>query len=127
MAVQPNPFEEYYLNVLKNKYAEFTGRARRSEYWYFVLFNFIVSLGLGMVDALAGIGFLSSLYGLAVIIPSIAVGIRRLHDTGKSGWWLLIGLIPFVGWIILIYFLVQDSQPFDNSYGPNPKREQIII
>jgi uncharacterized membrane protein YhaH (DUF805 family) len=127
MAIQPNPFEEYYLNVLKNKYALFTGRAQRSEYWYFVLFNFIVSLGLGMVDVFTGIGFLSSIYGLAVIIPSIAVGIRRLHDTDKSGWWLLIVFLPLVGWIILIYFLIQDSQPYDNQYGPNPKRDQIII
>ncbi|MEX2594924.1 MAG: DUF805 domain-containing protein [Anditalea sp.] len=127
MNAQPNPFEDYYLDVLKNKYALFTGRARRSEYWYFTLFNIIVSLGLGMIDAFTGIGFLSSLYGLAVIIPSIVVGIRRLHDTGKSGWWLLIALVPFIGWIILIYFLIQDSQPHDNQYGPSPERTQIII
>ena len=127
MPAQPNPFEEYYLNVLKNKYALFTGRARRSEYWYFTLFNIIVSLGLGMIDAFTGIGFLSALYSLAVIIPSIAVGIRRLHDTGRSGWWLLIILIPVVGAIILIYFFILDSEPHDNEYGPSPKRTQIII
>ena len=125
--MQPNPFETYYLDLLKNKYAEFNGRARRSEYWYFVLFNFIVSLGLGMVDAFIGIGFLNYVYSLAVIIPGIAVGIRRLHDTGRSGWWLLVGLVPFVGWIILIIFLVQDSQPFDNQYGLNPKHAAVVL
>ena len=121
MTAQINPFEEYYLNVLKYKYAEFEGRARRSEFWYYVLFNFIVSLGLGMVDAFTGLGFLSGLYGLAVIIPGLALGVRRLHDTGKSGWWLLVGLIPVVGWIVLVVFYIQDSQYHDNQYGPNPK------
>lgn len=116
-----NPFETYFLDIFKFKFAQFNGRARRSEYWYFVLFNLIVSLGLGMVDVFTGLGFLSGLYGLIAIIPSIAVGVRRLHDTGKSGLWLLVALIPFIGWIILIYFMVQDSLPFDNQYGPNPK------
>src|SRR5690554_2259920 len=125
--MQPNPFEIYYLDLLKNKYAEFNGRARRSEYWYFVLFNFIVSLGLGMVDAFTGIGFLNYVYSLAVIIPGIAVSIRRLHDTGRSGWWLLVGLIPFIGWIILIVFFVQDSDPYDNQYGPNPKSPAVVL
>jgi len=125
--MQPNPFEIYYLDLLKNKYAEFNGRARRSEYWYFVLFNFIVSLGLGMVDAFTGIGFLNYVYSLAVIIPGIAVSIRRLHDTGRSGWWLLVGLIPFIGWIILIVFFVQDSDPYDNQYGPNPKNPAVVL
>ena len=125
--MRPNPFEIYYLDLLKNKYAEFNGRARRSEYWYFVLFNFIVSLGLGMVDAFTGMGFLNYLYSLAVIIPGIAVGVRRLHDTGRSGWWLLVGLIPFIGWIVLIVFLVQDSNPYDNQYGPNPKKTAMVL
>jgi len=116
-----NPFEIYFLDIFKFKFAHFIGRARRSEYWYFVLFNLIVSLGLGMVDAFLGLGFLSGLYGLVALIPSIAVAVRRLHDTGKSGWWLLIGLVPFIGWVILIVFFVQDSQPFDNQYGSNPK------
>jgi uncharacterized membrane protein YhaH (DUF805 family) len=122
MTATINPFEDYYINTLRNKYAEFNGRARRSEFWYYILFNFIVSMGLGMMDTFTGIGFLSGIYGLAVIIPGIAVAIRRLHDSGKSGWWLLVILVPFVGWVILIYFLVQDSQPFDNLYGPSPKK-----
>jgi len=124
--MQANPFETYYLDLLKNKYAEFNGRARRSEYWYFVLFNFIVSLGLGMVDAFTGMGFLNYVYSLAVIIPGIGVGVRRLHDTGRSGWWLLVGLIPLIGWIVLIVFFVQDSNPYDNQYGPNPKKAVVV-
>jgi len=127
MMPNSNPFEVYYLDVLKFKYAQFFGRARRSEFWYFALFNFIVSLGLGMIDAFTGLGFLSSVYGLAVLVPSLAVGVRRLHDTGKSGWWILIGLIPFIGWIVLIVFYLQDSQPFTNRYGPNPKADSVIV
>ena len=125
--MQTNPVEIYDRDLLKNKYAEFDGRDRRSEYWYFVLFNGIVSLGLGMVDAFTGIGFLNYVYSLAVIIPGIAVSIRRLHDTGRSGWWLLVGLIPFIGWIILIVFFVQDSDPYDNQYGPNPKKPAVVL
>lgn len=127
--MQSNPFEAYYLDLLKNKYAQFNGRARRSEYWYFVLFNFIVALGLGMVTAFVGIGmgFLNYAYSLAVLIPSIAVGIRRLQDTGRHGLWLLVGFVPLVGWIVLLVFLVQDSQPIDNQYGPNPKKAAVVI
>lgn len=121
-----NPFETYFLDIFKFKFAQFNGRSRRSEYWYFVLFNLIVSIGLGIVDAVLGLGFLSGLYGLIAFIPGIAVAVRRLHDTGKSGLWLLILLIPFIGWIILIYFMIQDSQPFDNQYGPNPKRVGVF-
>ncbi len=117
----------WYLEAWK-KYAVFNGRSRRKEYWYFILFNLLVSMLLGFIDSMtgmysfeAGIGLLSGVYTLAIIVPGIAVGIRRLHDTGRSGWWLLIGLIPFVGAIVLIVFCVQDSQPGENEYGPNPK------
>jgi len=88
----------------------------------FALFNFIVSLVLGAVDNLLGLGaLLAGLYSLAVLLPSIGVGIRRLHDTGRSGWWLLISLIPLIGAIVLLVFTIQDSQPGDNQYNPNPK------
>ncbi|MFC4870211.1 DUF805 domain-containing protein [Negadavirga shengliensis] len=120
MNAQPQPFD-YYLDVMKNKFAQFTGRARRSEYWYFVLFNLLIGLGLVMIDAFMGTAFLNMIYSLLVIVPGLAVSVRRLHDTGRSGWWLLIGLVPIIGMIILIVFLVQDSHPYDNQYGPNPK------
>jgi uncharacterized membrane protein YhaH (DUF805 family) len=113
---------EYYVGVLK-KYAVFEGRATRSEFWYFVLFNFIISIAIGIVESalLGGSSFLGLIYSLAVLIPGIAVGARRLHDIGKSGWWMLIGLVPLVGWIILIVFYATDSQGGANMYGPDPK------
>ena len=117
----------WYLDVLK-KYAVFSGRARRKEYWMFFLFNLIITVVLILIDSLmgtfspqAGLGLLSGLYSLAVLIPSIAVTVRRLHDTGRSGWWILIGLIPIIGTIVLLIFMVLDSQPGENQYGPNPK------
>jgi len=111
----------YYLSVLK-KYAVFSGRAQRAEYWYFVLFNMIISIVLGIIDGVIGSGgILGAIYPLAVLIPSIAVSVRRLHDTNHSGWWLLISLLPLIGAIILLVFLVRDSQPGQNQYGPNPK------
>ncbi len=111
----------WYIEVLK-KYAVFSGRARRKEYWMFFLFNIIISFVLGFIEGLAGLpGALSGLYSLAVLIPGIAVSVRRLHDTNRSGWWLLIGLVPFIGAIVLLIFMLQDGQPGDNRYGPNPK------
>lgn len=111
----------WYLDVLK-KYAVFSGRACRSEYWMFVLFNAIITFVLSFVEGLfGGPGAIGALYSLAVLIPGIAVGARRLHDTNRSGWWLLLGLFPVIGLIVLIVFMAQDSQPSENSYGPNPK------
>jgi uncharacterized membrane protein YhaH (DUF805 family) len=110
----------WYLAVLK-KFAEFSGRARRKEYWMFVLINLIISLVLTGLDVALNIGLLSGLYSLAILVPSLAVGVRRLHDINKSGWSLLIGLIPLVGFIILILWLAKDSDAGDNTYGPNPK------
>ena len=112
---------EYYKKVLSN-YAVFSGRARRKELWMFVLFNIIITIILSIVSQMIGMdGILDGLYGLAVLVPSLAVGARRLHDTGKSAWWLLLCLVPIIGWIILIIFYVLDSQPGANEYGPNPK------
>jgi uncharacterized membrane protein YhaH (DUF805 family) len=111
----------WYLEVLKN-YAVFTGRARRTEYWMFVLFNLIIVLAIAFIEGMLGsIGVVGMIYSLAVLIPSIAVGVRRLHDTDRSGWWLLIGLVPLIGAIVLIVFMVLDSSPGQNEYGPNPK------
>ena len=118
----------YFIDCLTKKYACFSGRARRQEYWMFFLFNFIAAFVVGFiggflasvtgVDAFA---FLGAIYNLAVLIPSFAVFCRRMHDTGRSGWWWLIGLIPFVGIIVLLVFCCLDSQPGENKYGPNPK------
>ena len=117
----------WYLHVLKN-YATFSGRARRKEYWMFFLFNVLISLGLGVLDVVAGTysveyetGFFSALYSLLVLIPSIAVSVRRLHDTNRSGWWILISLIPLIGVIVLFVFICLDSQPGTNRFGANPK------
>jgi uncharacterized membrane protein YhaH (DUF805 family) len=111
----------WYLDVLK-KYAVFNGRARRKEYWMFFLFNIIIAVVLGVVEGIVGgPGVLGALYGLAVLLPGIGVSIRRLHDTDRSGWWLLIGLVPLIGAIVLLVFFVQDSQAAENQYGPNPK------
>ncbi len=111
----------WYLGVLK-KYAQFSGRARRKEYWFFALFNFIVAIILGLIAVAIHTRVLSYLYSLAVLIPSLAVAIRRLHDTGRNGWWILIGLIPFVGDIILLVLFCFDSEPGENKYGSNPKK-----
>ena len=111
----------WYLAVLKN-YAGFSGRARRTEYWMFILFNIIISAVLGAIGSVADQGStLGGLYGLVVLIPSLAVAVRRLHDTGRSGWWLLIGIIPLIGAIVLIVFMASEGKPGDNEYGSNPK------
>ncbi len=117
----------WYLEVLK-KYAVFSGRARRKEYWLFVLFNVIIAFVLGAIDGAvgladteSGLGLLSGLYTLAVIIPSLAVSVRRLHDTDHSGWWWLIVLVPIIGAIVLLIFMIRDGQPGHNRFGLNPK------
>lgn len=110
----------WYLEVLK-KYAVFSGRARRKEYWMFFLFNFIIASVLWVVGELVGSQIIGTLYDLAVLIPSIAVFVRRLHDTGRSGWWSFIALIPLIGWIVLLLYMVEDSNPGQNRYGANPK------
>jgi uncharacterized membrane protein YhaH (DUF805 family) len=110
----------YYTDVLK-KYAVFNGRATRKEYWMFFLINNFISFILNIVEGdVSKMGLISTIYSLAVLIPLIAVAVRRLHDTGKSGWWILIGLFPLVGFIILIYLLVQKSEAGANAYGANP-------
>jgi uncharacterized membrane protein YhaH (DUF805 family) len=115
----------WYLEVLK-KYAVFDGRARRSEYWYFTLINIGAALVLAVLDAIirkiTGLGFgpLGMIYSLAILAPAIGVSVRRLHDTNRSGWWLLLALVPLAG-LVLLWFLAQDSEPAQNRYGPNPK------
>jgi uncharacterized membrane protein YhaH (DUF805 family) len=117
----------WYLTALK-KYAVFNGRSRRAEYWFFLLFNIIISVVLSLLDAAlgtssgeGGAGVLSGVYSLAVLIPGIAVSIRRLHDTDRSGWWLLLAFVPCVGGIILLVFMAQEGTQGPNQYGENPK------
>lgn len=111
-----------------SKYVGFSGRGRRSEFWYFVLFTFLVGIVTSILDAVLGTGYddttgglVNTLGSLVLFLPSLAVGVRRLHDTGRSGWWILIGIIPIVGWILLIVWYCTDTKPGDNQYGPDPK------
>lgn len=106
---------DYFIGALK-KYADFSGRARRKEYWMFILIYIIINVVL----AVLGLNVISMLVGLGLLIPSISIAARRLHDTGRSGWWQLIALLPLIGFIVLIVFLVQDGQE-TNDYGVNPK------
>ena len=116
----------WYIAVLK-KYAVFDGRAQRQEYWIYLLVSVVISIVLSFIDGMTGMmntrgqGLFVSIYGLAVLVPSIAVAARRLHDTRRSGWWLLVAFVPLIGTIILLVFFVQDGDPNDNQYGPNPK------
>ncbi|MCF6440511.1 DUF805 domain-containing protein [Pseudoalteromonas luteoviolacea] len=111
---------EWYISVLKN-YAVFEGRARRKEYWMFILFHTIATVILTLVDGLLGTSFLSIIYALAVFIPSLALSVRRLHDTGRSGWWMLIALIPIIGTLALLVFVILEGEESENQYGLNPK------
>lgn len=121
----------WYLKVLK-QYAVFSGRARRKEYWMFVLFNIIFAFLAIILDnilgvAVEGVGYgpLYGLYLLAVLIPGLAVSVRRLHDVGKSGWMILIALIPLIGAIWLTVLMVTDSNTGENQYGQNPKEIRV--
>jgi uncharacterized membrane protein YhaH (DUF805 family) len=110
----------WYLDVIK-KYAVFTGRARRKEYWMYTLFYVIGFVVLSILEGVVGLpGVLSSVYSLGLLLPSIGVGIRRLHDINRTGWWMLLAL-TCIGSIVLIVFFIQDGTPGENKYGPNPK------
>jgi uncharacterized membrane protein YhaH (DUF805 family) len=113
---------QWYLQCWK-KWNDFSGRARRSEYWYFVLINAVLSIFCSFFLRLipfVGIA-LVGIYSVAIILPTIAVQVRRLHDTGRSGWWIFLNLLPILGGLIFFVFMVLDSEPGTNAYGPNPK------
>jgi uncharacterized membrane protein YhaH (DUF805 family) len=117
----------WFMTAVK-KYATFSGRSQRSEYWYFLLFYMIIYIVLAVVDGItgsfsakSGVGLLTGIFSLAMLLPSLAVTVRRLHDTDRSGWWILIGLIPLIGRIVLLLFLVHDSGTGANRFGENPK------
>jgi uncharacterized membrane protein YhaH (DUF805 family) len=121
---QPKPPEHTMNSFLDavRKYAEFSGRSGRREYWMFSMFFSLLVLALLIVDFMLGTYIvLTGLFVLALMIPSVAVLVRRLHDTNRSGWWLLVQLIPFVGAFVLLILLCIDSTPGDNQYGPPPK------
>lgn len=110
-----------YYKMAFQRFSDFSGRSRRSEFWYFVLFNMLASGVAFALDMILGVPILYSLYMLIALVPGLAVSVRRLHDIGKSGWWILIGLVPVAGVIILIIFYATDSQPGTNQWGNNPK------
>jgi uncharacterized membrane protein YhaH (DUF805 family) len=113
---------QWYTEVLK-KYTVFNGRSGRAEFWYFTLVNFIVLLVLSIIGQFIGRPIATGLivlYELFILLPSIGVGIRRLHDSNKSGWWLLLGFVPAIGGLILLILFILDSDPGDNQYGPHP-------
>jgi uncharacterized membrane protein YhaH (DUF805 family) len=114
-------FFDWYLKCIRNHYADFEGRARRTEYWMFFLVNLLIAIVVGIVGRIIHLPVLGSLYSLAVLVPGIAVGVRRLHDTGRTGWWWLIAFIPVIGviWIIVLFALPGDQGP--NQYGADPK------
>lgn len=109
------------------RYAVFQGRARRTEYWMFFLMYLVVFLFLAAMDGLlgrwdekAGIGLLSGLFALGSLLPGLGLAVRRLHDTDRSGWWVLVGCIPLVGFLVLMYFAARRGTPGDNRFGPDP-------
>ena len=116
---------EWYVGALR-KYADFSGRARPKEYWMFGLFSFLIVVLLAILESILGIApesdesVLANIYALAVLLPSLAVTVRRLHDTGRSGLWLLIAFIPLIGGLVLLLFLVGQGTPGPNEYGENP-------
>ncbi len=121
-------FQEAIESVFRH-YADFDGRARRSEYWYFVLFVFLASLAISTVGTPIGgprlVYVLNSLFTLAIFLPALSLIFRRLHDTGRTGLWFLLAFIP-LGALVLLAFLCMDSQPGENEYGPNPKETDVV-
>lgn len=122
---------QYFKEVVTNNYANFSGRARRKEYWSFQLISTIVSVIFTVLDSVifgnnyGDTGILGGIYSLAVFVPSLAVLVRRLHDVGKSGWYFFLILIPIIGWIWLLVLLFTDGDQGTNEYGPNPKNPNL--
>lgn len=128
-------FNTYFLDVIKNKYAEFNGRARRKEYWMFCLFTCIIGVVLGILlllllaisPTVAIIAYiLMVLFSLALIVPSLALTVRRLHDTNKSGWFWFINFVPAVGGLIMLYFMILEGDKTENPFGPDPKAAERV-
>ena len=115
------------VSTVLRKYVVFSGRARRSEFWWFALFSVVVGIVAGVIDTAlgsdvsSGTGVVGGIVTLALLLPSLSVQVRRLHDTGRSGWWVLLNLLPVIGWIVLLVFYVIDSDAGGNRFGPSPK------
>ena len=123
-------FTDAVSSVLR-QYAGFTGRARRAEYWWFFLFTVLVSMVAGIIDGMLGtmttygVGFVGTVASLALLLPGLAVSVRRLHDTDRSGWWVLSFLIPIAGFVLWLVFMLSDGTPNPNRFGPSPKQGDI--
>ncbi len=111
----------WFLDPITKHYVDFAGRVGRQEYWMFVLFSIIIQIALDIVR----LDMISMLVSLGLLLPSLGLGARRLHDIGKSGWWLLLGFIPIVGWIILIVWLATKTDMSANEYG-NPATPKVV-
>lgn len=115
----------YFIECFTEKFAVFSGRARRSEYWWFTLWNTLFAMLASLMYSAVTVAYIGPIVYLAYVayqlLPALAVSVRRLHDTGKTGWWMLIGVIPFLGGVVLLVFMCQDSDHGHNKYGPNPK------
>jgi uncharacterized membrane protein YhaH (DUF805 family) len=121
---------EWYKKVVFENYANFSGRARRSEYWYFLLMNMIIAIVAIIIDSVSGLniaplpyGYVYIGYALLTLLPGLAVAVRRLHDVGKSGWFILISFIPFIGAIWLLVLFCSEGESNTNAYGPDPKND----
>lgn len=116
---------DWYIGVLK-KYAEFNGRARRKEFWMFALINTVIGMLLGGIGGALDIPVIANIYSLAVLIPTVAVSVRRLHDIGRTGWWVLISFVPIIGFLVLLFFCASEGDPTTNIYGHNPKDANLF-
>lgn len=110
------------------KYVDFSGRARRSEFWYFMLFTLLAGIATNLLDVVLGTdyesvngGLINTVGSLVLLLPSLTVAVRRLQDIGRSGWWILIGIIPIIGWILVVVWFATDTSPGANEYGPDPR------
>ena len=119
--MDPNAVVEAFRRTITEHYIDFQGRCARREFWYYVLAYFVCYIILAIIQGIIGTSLLTGLFSLALLLPGLGISVRRLHDIDRSGWWLLIGFIPFIGPIVLLVFFILDSQAVENTYGPNPK------
>ena len=110
-----------FRSIITEHYFDFNGRARRQTFWYFFLVNIVIAIVLGIIDGIIGTQIIGSLYSLAVLLPGLGLSVRRLHDLDKSGWWLLIAIIPLIGALVLLYWFIQPGTAGANQYGADPK------